>query len=425
MGAHYALDLAARGCNVVINDLGCELDGSNAGSSNRSEILAKQIVRSGGKAVYNTHSVLDGEKIVEHALREFGSADILINNAGILRDKTFVKMTDDDWDAVINAHLHGTYRMCHTVWPLMIKNNFGRIVNIGSRAGLYGNFGQANYAAAKMGMSGLGDTLAKEGAKYNIKVNSVFPVAKSRMNDTLLPDTLLDVLDTQHVTPMVTYLAHANCTANGSTYEMGGGWFAKVRLQRTVGVHLGSTDKPGTAEDVAANIRKISDFTFGATYPESCDDTIRDIIHATNVSSEKFSDALNTVYSMNEMHNTRLLLLQTTVAGNAILFDELVNKVGVKVCLSIRDEETDKVEEEWLLNFTHTATADNCMQAGKSMSAEAEATLSMTSEVFEKLLFGKVSPEFAYLRGLYRVSGDPKAAIKLKYLINKVRSMAI
>lgn len=321
MGAHYAIDLAARGANVVINDLGCDLDGSNPGASNRAELLAKQIVRNGGKAVHNFFSVMEGEKIVEHALREFGSADIIINNAGILRDKTFLKMTDDDWNAVIDAHLNGCYKMCHTVWPMMIKNNYGRIVNIGSRAGLYGNFGQANYAAAKMGMSALGDTLAKEGDRYNIKVNSVFPVGKSRMNDSLLPEPLLDVLDTSHVTPLVTYLAHANCTANGAAFETGGGWFAKIRLQRAVGVHLGTTEKPTNAEEVAANMRKISDFTFGATYPDSCDDTIRDIVHATNVSTEhfRFNEALNTVYSMNEMHNTRLSLLQNTIVGNSSL----------------------------------------------------------------------------------------------------------
>lgn len=320
MGAHYVRDLAARGCNVVINDIGCELSGANPGSSRSAGELAKEIVRKGGKAVPNYDSVLDGEKIVEQALKEYGSADILINNAGILRDRSFLKMTEDDWKVVIDAHLNGCFKMCHTVWPLMIKNNYGRIVNIGSRAGLYGNFGQANYAAAKMGMSGLGDTLAKECAKYNIRVNSVFPVAKTRMNDNLLPDPLLDVLDTAHVTPLVTYLAHANCTPNGSTYETGGGWFSKVRLQRTVGVHLGSTENPCVAEDVAANMRKISDFTFGATYPEHADDTIRDIVHAANVHAhEHFSEALSTVYSMNEMHNTRLLLLQTTILNNPVL----------------------------------------------------------------------------------------------------------
>lgn len=178
------------------------------------------------------------------------------------------------------------------------------------------NCKQANYAAAKMGMSGLSDTLAKECAKYNIKVNSVFPVAKTRMNDSLLPEPLLDILDTQHVTPLVTYLAHSNCTPNGSAFETGGGWFSKVRLQRSVGLHLGTNESPTTAEEVSANIRKISDFTFGATYPESCDDTIKEIVHATNVSSEHFSDALGTMYSMSEMHNTRLVLLQDTIINN-------------------------------------------------------------------------------------------------------------
>lgn len=168
-----------------------------------------------------------------------------------------------------------------------------------------------------MGMLGLSDTLAKECSKYNIKVNSVFPVARTRMNESLMPEPLLEILDTEHVTPLVTYLAHSNCTANGSTYEAGGGWFSKVRLQRTVGVHLGTNESPTTAEEIAANIRKVSDFTFGATYPESPEDTIRDIIHAS--SREHFTDALSTVYSMHEMHNTRLVLLQDTILNNVPL----------------------------------------------------------------------------------------------------------
>lgn len=423
MGAHYARDLAARGCNVIINDLGCDLSGKNPRSNNRAGILAQSITRKGGKAVPNFDSVLDAEKIVEHALKEFGSVDIVINNAGILRDKSFLKMTEDDWNVVIDAHLQGCFKMCHVVWPLMIEKNYGRIVNIGSRAGLYGNFGQANYAAAKMGMSGLSDTLAKECAKYNIKVNSVFPVAKTRMNDSLLPEPLLDILDTEHVTPLVTYLAHSNCTPNGSTYETGGGWFSKVRLQRSVGVHLGTKESPTTAEEISTNIRKISDFTFGATYPESCDDTIRDIIHATHVSTDQFSDALSNMYKASEMHNTRLVLLQDTIINNLSVYDDLCKRIDAKVCIAFLDEETEKIEEEWLLNFTSSSTPESCMYPGKDLSKHADVTLTMTGEVFEKLLFGKISPEFAYLRRMYKVDGDPKAGLKMKYLITKVRSM--
>lgn len=126
MGAHYVRDLAARGCNVIINDLGCELNGKNPHTNNKASILAKEIVQKGGKAVPNFESVLDGEKIVEHALKEFGSVDIVINNAGIIRDKSFLKMSEEDWKAVVDTHLHGCFKMCHTAWPLMMKQNYGK-----------------------------------------------------------------------------------------------------------------------------------------------------------------------------------------------------------------------------------------------------------------------------------------------------------
>lgn len=314
MGSSFVLDLAARGCNVVINDIGCALNGSKE-KEDRAGQLTKQILRKGGKAVANYDSVLDGEKIVEQALREFGSVDIVINNAGVLRDRTFLKMTDEDWQLVIDTHLTGTYKVCHAAWPIMMAKKYGRIVNISSRAGLYGNFGQANYGAAKMGIIGLTDTLAKEGAKHNIRVNSVLPVAKTRMNASLLPEPLLDILDPSHCAPLTTYLSHASCNANGCCYEAGGGWFSKVRIQRSVGVILGSSEKACAAEDVATNFKKLSDFTFGAHYPESADDTLRDIVNA----NEHFQEALSTVYAMNNAHNTRLTLLRESIINDQAL----------------------------------------------------------------------------------------------------------
>ncbi len=141
-GRSYVLDLAARGCNIVVNDIGCAVTGDKAlGNSDSAAALAKEIVQNGGKAVPNYNSVLEGQKIVDHAISAFGSVDILINNAGIIRDRSFLKMAEKDWNDVLDVHLNGTFQMCHAVWPKMMASNYGRIINIGSRAGLYGNFG--------------------------------------------------------------------------------------------------------------------------------------------------------------------------------------------------------------------------------------------------------------------------------------------
>jgi multifunctional beta-oxidation protein len=192
LGRSYALDLAKRGCNLLINDVGATLLGNVMDQSKQeptsagmnslfsflvhqthnsllllvTEKLVAEINRQGGKAVFNQHNVaFDGEKIVEHALSSFGRCDVLINNAGNLRDKSFAKMTKEDWQSVMDVHLNGTFSLCHAIWPILVQQQFGRIINIGSGAGLYGNFGQANYSSAKMGILGLTQTLAKEGVR--------------------------------------------------------------------------------------------------------------------------------------------------------------------------------------------------------------------------------------------------------------------
>ena len=203
---------------------------------------------------------------------------MLINNAGILRDKSFTKMTHEEWHSVIDVHLNGTFSLCHAAWQHMVQNRYGRIVNIGSGAGLYGNFGQANYSAAKMGILGLTNTLAIEGEKYNILANCVVPVAASRMTETVLPASLLPLLDPQQVVPIVSYLASDACQQSGSCFEVGGGWFSQVRIQRSRGVHLAGT----SAEDIARNIAAIGDFSVDATYPTSPADAIKVIANPSD-----------------------------------------------------------------------------------------------------------------------------------------------
>lgn len=231
LGRAYAFDLAKRGCNLLINDVFATLQGSaqqKTEAENAAEKLTHDLQKFGIKAVYNTDSVTDGQRIVEAALKQFGRCDILINNAGNLRDKSFAKLSIEEWESVLNVHLQGTFRVSHAVWPIMQQQNYGRIINIGSGAGLYGNFGQANYSSAKMGILGLTNTLAKEGEKYNIAVNCVVPVAGSRMTETVLPPDMLKELKAEQVAPIVTYLAHDSSKISGTCFEVGGGWYSQV-----------------------------------------------------------------------------------------------------------------------------------------------------------------------------------------------------
>lgn len=277
LGREYAIELAKRGANVLVNDFGGNLDGSRSENSSPAGQVVKHIIEGGGRAVENNMSVLQGDEIVKHAVNEFGSVDIVINNAGILRDKSFMKMTKDDWMSVIEVHLQGSFSMCHHAWPLMVQQNYGRIVNVGSGAGLYGNFGQANYSSAKMGIWGLANTLSIEGQKYNIFSNCVVPIAVSRMTEGLLPKDIHKVLDPRHVTPLVSYLCHESSSENGFCYEVGGGWYSKVRIQRSHGVKLGDLDHFASVEEIANSIQNISDFS-KSTNPINPADALKYII---------------------------------------------------------------------------------------------------------------------------------------------------
>ena len=256
LGKCHALELARLGAKVVGNDFGGARDGSG-GSSEAAEQGVAEIQSAGGEAIANGADVSSPEQVdamVKQAMDTWGRIDVLINNAGILRDKSFVKMTQDDWDKVIAVHLTGSEICTRAVWPIMREQGYGRIVMPTSTSGLYGNFGQANYGAAKMAVAGLMNTLCIEGEKYDIKVNCIAPTAATRMTEDLKPPEVLAMLEPKEITPAVLFL----CSNKAPTHRIvlaGAGCYAMVRLMESEGVYLDEDER--NVDGVAAHFEQI------------------------------------------------------------------------------------------------------------------------------------------------------------------------
>jgi len=279
LGREHALMMASRGALVVVNDLGGAVDGTGS-DKGAAERMVDEITGLGGEAVADTNSVATpegGAAIVQTALDAFGRVDIVVNNAGILRDKSFHNMTPDLWSAVIDVHLNGAYHVTSAAWPHMRQQSYGRVVCTASGAGIFGSFGQANYASAKMGLVGFSRVLAVEGAKYNIKANVIAPVAKTRMTEDLL-GPLGDKVDARFVSPLVTYLSHESCEPTGRIFSVAGGRVAEI----FVGEGPGYTDPDLTPESVSANWSAITDRTTYDVPTQMADEIGIYLKHLTN-----------------------------------------------------------------------------------------------------------------------------------------------
>jgi multifunctional beta-oxidation protein len=267
LGRAYALLFASMGAKVVVNDLV------------NPDTVVEEIKKAGGEAVGNKANVLDGAAVVKTAIDTYGRVDILINNAGILRDKAFGNMTDQMWDIVMDVHARGTYAVTKAAWPYMIKNKYGRIVNTTSTSGVYGNFGQANYAAAKCAILGFSRALGWEGVKNNIYVNTIAPNAGTQLTATVMPEEMVQAFKPHYVAPIVALLVSDSCPdPTLGLYEVGSGWQAQTRWQRTGG-HGFPVDTKLSPEEVLKNWGRITNFDDGRTdNPKSMQDSLKPVI---------------------------------------------------------------------------------------------------------------------------------------------------
>ncbi len=284
LGRAHALLLASRGAKLVVNDLGGSHTGEGKSASAADKVVA-EIKAAGGEAVASHDSVEDGDKIVKTAIDAFGKIDIVINNAGILRDVSFQKMTQTDWDLVYRVHVLGAFRVTHAAWPHMRDAGYGRIVMTSSASGIYGNFGQANYSMAKLGLHGFAQTLALEGKKRNIVVNTIAPTAGSRMTETVMPPALVEALRPELVSPLVARLCHESQEDTGGLYEVGGGFFARLRWERSTG----KTFRLGRAisiEDVDAAMPAITQFD-KTTHPQAIGAALQPLIENVEAGPSK------------------------------------------------------------------------------------------------------------------------------------------
>jgi NAD(P)-dependent dehydrogenase (short-subunit alcohol dehydrogenase family) len=257
LGRTYALEIAKRGGKVVVNDLGGKTDGSGGGHS-MADTVVKEITEAGGEAIPNYDSVSTpegGEAMVKAAIERFGKVDIVINNAGILRDKTFAKLAPEDLEIVLDVHLKGAFFVTQPAFRNMKENGYGRILFTASGAGVFGNFGQTNYGAAKMGLVGLSNVLAQEGLKSNIKCNVITPIARTRLTEQLL-GPMADKLSPECVTPLSIYLVSEQSNITHEIFDVGGGRYARIFIGMTPGWAKGP-GVPASVEEIAANIETI------------------------------------------------------------------------------------------------------------------------------------------------------------------------
>lgn len=424
LGREYALLLASRSCSVVVNDL----------NKAAADSVVSTINNMGGKAVANYDSVEDGEAIVRTALDAFGRIDILINNAGILRDKSLLKMTEADWDIIQKVHLKGSFMVTKAAWPHMRQRGYGRIIMTASSAGLYGNFGQANYSAAKMGLVGLSNTLAVEGAKYNIHCNVIIPIAASQLTADILPETLLKRLLPAYVAPVVAYLCHETCKENGGIFEAAGGWVARYKLHRSSGKAY--TIDNLSLESLERDWSKITSMDGGA-YFNSIGEHFGSVIESLQES--EVSEPILHAKSANDDHNNNNLIRGSDNEDAALLKSVPVSGYKCDILFNIIDyrmkEEPDLIEQlkaVFQYNITQggkhvtTWTADTkndiaVYNSEPRNNVKPDVTVTVDDDDFVKIMVGKLNPQRAFIMGKLSIKGNVLLLQKLNTLWTQIQ----
>eukprot|EP01090_Pellita_catalonica_P021669 TRINITY_DN8165_c0_g1_i2.p1 TRINITY_DN8165_c0_g1~~TRINITY_DN8165_c0_g1_i2.p1 ORF type:complete len:461 (-),score=119.94 TRINITY_DN8165_c0_g1_i2:37-1380(-) len=423
LGRAYALEFAKRGAKVVVNDLGTSVKGEGV-SAKAADVVVEEIVKNGGEAFANYDSVTDGQKIVDAVMAHYGRIDVLINNAGILRDVSFAKMKDRDWNSVYQVHLKGGYSMSKAVWPVFRKQNYGRIIMTSSAAGLYGNFGQANYSAAKLGLLGFANTLSKEGAKRNIFTNTIAPVAGSRMTATVMPPELIKALCPEFVVPLVVYLCHKDTQENGGVFEIGAGFVAQIRRERTKGDYF-RIDKPLSPTQIKNKWDKITDFT-NPDHPSQITESTSAVMgNLGNKGAEADAREQAEQQQKTSGGKTAAPAGGSSVDASGFKAAPVMSALGEKLNKSLvkqvqgvyHFEVTDGPGGKsavWCLDLKN---GDGKVSLGKEIPADC--TLTLSDDNFEQLFSGKLNAQQAFMQGKLKIGGNMSFAMKLGAVIKQ------
>lgn len=388
LGRLYALELGKRGAKVVVNDLGGLRDGSGKGSSDAADRVVEEIRADGGEAVANYDSVATpegGERIVNSALEAFGRVDILINNAGILRDRTLVKMEPQDWDAVMAVHLDGAYHVTRPAFMKMRENGFGRIILTTSAAGLYGNFGQTNYSAAKMALVGFMNTLKLEGDRHEIKVNAVAPIATTRLTEDILPPDLAEKLRPEFVAPLVLLLCSDECRVSGAIYSAGMGHYTRAAMITNPGVSLGDGLKIPTPESIAHHIKDIISLE-GASEYSNATEALGAMLQQAAPPAEAAGGSAGS-FTVREIFDRMSDAFQKDKAS------------GVDAVFQYRITGPDG-------GLWYAAIKDGACEVHSGEHDRPTTTIIMSDEEFLNLISGKLNAMQAYTSGKLKIQGD-------------------
>ena len=388
LGRAYALELAKRGARVVVNDLGGARDGSGPGSGSAADKVVGEIRDAGGEAVASYDSVSSAEggaAIVNKAIEAFGKLDILINNAGILRDKTLAKMEPDDWGAVLAVHLDGAYNVSGPAFLKMRENGYGRIVLTSSASGLYGNFGQTNYGAAKMALVGFMNTLKIEGEKHNIKVNTIAPTARTRLTEDVLPPDLAERLKPEFVAPLVLYLCSEQCPVTGAIYNAGMGYYNRAALMTGPGVQLRGEMEVPAPEEVAKNISRISSLEGAVEYHDALSALGRLVepAAAQEVSAPKTGKEVTVKGIFDRITES---FQADKAAGIDVVFQYCISGPG---------------GGDWSVSVRN-----GVCEAAQGMHPNPTTTILMSDEDFLSMISGKLNAMQAYTSGKLKIQGD-------------------